>query len=135
MKTTKAEQEEAIKDLREMVPPGSTVYTVLRHCSRSGMCRDIDCYIMQDNQPRWISRLVSKATGFGFNEKKDAIRVGGCGMDMGFHIVYSLSRVLWRDNFTCIGKNCRSNDHTNGDKNYAPHQHSDGGYALNHRWM
>jgi hypothetical protein len=28
-----------------------------------------------------------------------AIRVGGAGMDMGFHVVYSLSRVLFRDKY------------------------------------
>jgi len=28
-----------------------------------------------------------------------AIRVGGCGMDMGFHAVYSLARVLFRDKY------------------------------------
>lgn len=35
-KAEKAEREEYRQKLRGTLPPGSTVYTVLRHCSRSG---------------------------------------------------------------------------------------------------
>jgi hypothetical protein len=41
-----------------------------------------------------------------------ALRVGGCGMDMGFHTVYTLSRVLF---------------HEEGST-------TDAGYSLNHAW-
>lgn len=44
--------------------------------------------------------------------------MNGCGMDMGFHLVYSLSRVLFspkQGGFEClgIGHYCPSNDHSN----------------------
>lgn len=39
--------------------------------------------------------------------------MNGCGMDMGFSLVYDLGRVLFRDNFRCIGKGCPSSDHDN----------------------
>ena len=37
MKKKDVEREKALSHLREMLPPGSTVYTVLRHVSRYGM--------------------------------------------------------------------------------------------------
>jgi hypothetical protein len=51
-------------------------------------------------------------------------------MDVTFELVYNLSSVLYRDNYICLGENCRSNDHVNGDKDRTPHKHSDGGYLL-----
>lgn len=105
------ERAEAIEALRELCPAGTTVYTVLRSVARSGMSRHIDLYVIRNNEPRWITRLACKATGvMHFDERKDCARISGCGMDMGFHAVYSLSHVL----------------HSPADR---------AGYALNHRWM
>ena len=136
MKTTEAERQESITRLKELVEKGNrTVYTVLRHVSRSGMSRLIDCYVIVDNQPQWISYHVARACDMTFDEKRESVRVGGCGMDMGYHIVYSLSRVLFPV-FTCTGEECRSNDHVNGDRDYTVGKiHSNGGYALTHKWM
>ena len=140
MTRKEAERQESINQLREWLKPGDTVFTVLRHVSRSGMSRLIDCYIIEGNEAHWISSRVAKAVGFSFDDKKDSIRVGGCGMDMGFHIVYELSHVLFPKGFECIGdkegNRCPANDHCNGDRNYTPHLHEHaGGYALRHRWM
>jgi hypothetical protein len=54
---------------------------------------------------------------------------------MGFHLAYTLSRVIYPDGFGCIGKPndaarrwsgaCPSNDHSNGDRDYTPHGLSD----------
>ncbi len=114
-KARRDQQQQAVESLRELLKPGDTVHTVLRHVSRSGMSRLIDCYVIVDNEPRWISGLVARATGMTL-DKADAIRVGGCGMDMGFHVVYSLSRTLFHSDlggFVCTGKDCPSNDHNN----------------------
>jgi len=54
---------EAIVHLRSMLKPGDTVYTVLRHVSRSGMTRGIDCYVIADNRPVWITGYVGHAIG------------------------------------------------------------------------
>jgi hypothetical protein len=134
-KAQKAEQEEARQRLREWIKPGDTIWTTVRHVSQSGMTRDISCYLIEENEPRWLSWLVAKACGYRFNRKHDAVRIGGCGMDMGFAIVYDLSRVLFADGFECIGQGCPSNDHSNGDRDYSPHHHSDPGYALTQRWI
>lgn len=121
--TTKKEleREEARDTLRDFIQPGDTVYTVLRHVSRSGMTRDLDLYVIQDNEPRWITRLACRATDRQYNERAEAMRVGGCGMDMGFDAVYALSRALFPEGFGCIGQGCPSNDHSNGDRDYTVH--------------
>ena len=97
-----AERDEAIARLREIVNEGDTLTTIVRHPSRSGMRRAIDVYLFRPGDGGrvdrfWLSRLASKATGFGFDEKHEALCVDGCGMDMGFHVVNTLSRVLFPD--------------------------------------
>ena len=163
-KITEAQRTEAIASLRESLPPGSTAYTVLRHVSASGMSRDISVHSIEDGEIRWLTWLAHKAGRFSWSEKNDAIRMGGCGMDMGFALVYNLSYALYPDGFGCIGENCPSNDHSNGDRDYTPdkdrwlgfascpdckalpmnnphgcpshsHWHRDGGYALRQRWI
>lgn len=127
---------EAIADLKQLLTPGETVYTILKHVSTSGMYRAIDVYVFRDNEPRRITWSVAQAVGYRYDTKHEALGVGGCGMDMGFNVVYNLSRVLFRDGYECVGQNCGSNDHSNGDRNYEPHMHTgDGGYALKQRWM
>lgn len=83
--------------LLETLKHGETVYTVLRHVSASGMSRRIDCYTVKNNRPVYLSGYVSIFTGWKLSEK-GGIVVGGCGMDMGFHLVYTLSAILFRDN-------------------------------------
>lgn len=178
--------------LREDLPAGSTVYTVLHHVSRSGMVRHIGVRAIADGAPVFLDGLVAIA----LDEKqadRGGIIMGGCGMDMGFSLVYNLSSALFPDGHNCLGEKCPSNDHSNdyngfshaydaehapegspwwltddrmigsGDypltdeeherrgayrkdkraaweasqaDRYAPtRRHSDGGYALRHRWL
>lgn len=110
-------KQECIANLRELLQPGSTVYTVLRSVARSGMSRNIDVYYLEcvdgKVEKHWLSSRVAKAIGETFNTKRDCLRVSGCGMDMGFHVVYNLSRVLFSGGHACTGKRCPSNDHNN----------------------
>lgn len=130
------EQEHAREELRALLPPGSTVYTVLRHVSRSGMTRDLDLYVMENGEPRRITWSACKATGITYNGRAGAMRVEGCGMDMGFHAVYTLSHYLYPQGFECIGAECPSNDHSNNPReDYRGVVHASGGYALEHRWL
>ena len=125
------ERQEAIARLKETLKPGDTVHTILRHVSRSGMMWHIS--VIHDMQD--ITYLVARA----LDEKRadnGGIKVGGCGMDMGFGLVYSLSCALYPAGFKCHGKGCNSKDHSNGAKVYTtPHLHKDGGYALRQRWL
>lgn len=137
--TSKAEKQQAIDSLRSMISAGDTVYTVIRHVARSGMSRSIDMFVMSDGQPFNISYLVARASDRSIDQKNGGIKIGGCGMDMGFSLVYSLSHLLFPDGFQCVGRDgsrfCPSNDHSNGDRDYTPHMHTSGGYAINQRWM
>lgn len=139
-KRKEVEEAEAIADLRELLKPGDVVYTTVKNVSRSGMSRSIDVHLIRENEPRWIARVVARALGLPFDDKREAVKVGGCGMDMGFHLVYSLSRRLFPNGFTCSGKSCPSNDHFNDRtckrETFVGKQHTgDGGYALNQRWL
>lgn len=156
-----AERQEAVEKLREWIKPGDTVYTIVRHVSRSGMQREIGIVLLSKEDRGMVdlhpNYLVAKALGER-QGKRDGIIVGGCGMDMGFRLVYNLSRTLFggKGEFGCIGEGCPSNDHGNGDRDYTPHMseaertggadgkpctchrehlHSDGGYALKQRWL
>jgi hypothetical protein len=116
------------------IKPGDVIYTRVNHVSRSGMSRNISAYVMRDNSPVNISTSVATVIGEGI-ANDGGVKMGGCGMDMGFSLVYELSYALFKGGFVCIGENCPANDHSNGDRDYTPHAHSDAGYALRQRWM
>ena len=120
MRTTPSEKDAALANLREMLPPSSTVYTILRHVSRSGMQREISLVVMRNGEPRNITYLAARVLDYRIG-KRDGLVVGGCGMDMGFHIVHNLGYALYPDGFGCIGKDCPSNDHSNRDRDYTAH--------------
>lgn len=91
----------AIKLLREYLPAGSTVYTILRDVSRSGMSRKISVVAFTKGPdgtiyPLHLTMLVSQAIGWrvktGFN---DVIISGSLGMDAGEHLVQTLSYALY----------------------------------------
>lgn len=129
-----AERQEAIERLREEIKPGDTIYTILRHRSRSGMQRSISVIqIDSEGVPREWDYLAARAMGDKIDNVNGGVKVSGCGMDMGFHLVYNLSRTLFPHGFGCVGEGevtdkgtrvgqCRSNDHTNGDRDYTPHE-------------
>jgi hypothetical protein len=138
-----AERDEALERLREWLEPGDTVYTILRHVSRSGMSRSISVVRDSEDGPHDFTYLAARVLGYRVDERNGGLKAGGCGMDMGFHVVYSLSSRLFPNGFECIGEGdsdrwgsrCPSNDHSNGDRDYSPHHHSSGGYALRHEWL
>lgn len=125
-------QEDAKEKLRELLPVGSVVYTILKHVSRSGMMRVISAYIYPEGSPHCLDDLIETATNMKYNYKHEGIQMSGCGMDMGFALVYGLSYSLYPNGFECIGKGCPSNDHFNGVKDT---HHTSGGYALKQSWQ
>ena len=130
------ERQGAIVRLHEELKPGDTVSCVLRRKSASGMCRHISLMIVSGGSIRDITWLASHAMQDRMDRDTGGIVVSGCGMDMGFHLVYNLGRVMFKDGVPCAGKECRSNDHTNGDRDYtAGKMHNDGGYAFRSTWI
>lgn len=149
-KIQKKERDEAITQLREWLKPGDTVYTILRSVSRSGMQREIGIVIKAKNGDHMLhpNYLVAKAVGYRLG-KRDGIIIGGCGMDMGFAIVYDLGRTLFPDGFGDVsegGIRPTSRDDAarlvadgktsfrgrNGDPSGWD---NDGGYALRREWL
>ncbi len=136
--TKGAERAEAVAKLRELLPPGATVYTILRHVSRSGMQRSISLVLCGPDGPTdldWLAVRVGLGT---YDRNRSGIKIGGCGMDMGFNLVYNLSWTIYPDGFECIGEGCPANDHHNPphpDKVAGSMHHRDGGYAIRQRWL
>lgn len=119
------EFEQAKETLLRCYPRGSTVYTILRHVSRSGMQRHISVLsllpgitsevdsgpeaspTLDIRHPNWsVSKLIPGYRLTPRNRAHDALIVNGCGMDMGFDVAYNIASALYGD-----------------------------GYALNHRWL
>lgn len=125
----KTQKQESIEKLRELVKPGDAVYTIMRHVSRSGMSRSISVILNGQND---VTYLVRRVLDLRFDENNGGVKMGGCGMDMGFSLVYSLGCVLYPSGFDCIGEGCPSNDHFNRENNT---HHKDGGYSLRSRWL
>ena len=134
-KITKERQEECKNALLELLKPGDTVYCQLKHVSRSGMYRVINLFAIKDNQPVRLSRYAADLLE-GYDYRHEGCKASGCGMDMGFHLVYNLGCILWADGWECAGKKCPSNDHVNDWKSPRGegviHKH---GYALRCQWM
>ena len=120
---TKTETKEAQTYLLEILKPGATVYTDLRHCSASGMTRWLDLYCVEDGRIRNITYLACKAGAMSWCSRRDAMKVGGCGMDVGFAAVYELGHYLWPTG-TPVAHSVR-----NGEPDTC------GGYALKHSWL
>ncbi|HXP51800.1 MAG TPA: hypothetical protein VN922_17720 [Bacteroidia bacterium] len=128
------EVEDARAELHKLVKPGDKVYTILRHVSASGMSRVIDPFIVMKgkNIPLHLGWYAERLLGYKRSDRYVGVKVGGAGMDMGFHLVYELSRSLYPMGFDCIGEGCPANDHFNGEN---VKYHKDGGYALRQEWF
>jgi len=122
MRYTNKEKSESRQVLLELLKPGDTVYTVLKHVSRSGMMRHIQLKIARDGDICDITYHAARVLG-GSIAKDGGIRVAGCGMDMGFALIYNLGAVLW-PNGTPEPHSTRNGEPDN-----------DGGYALKQRWI
>lgn len=134
----KSEVDNARKVLLEKVFPfTTTVYCVLRKISASGMFRRIDFYafvpsIAKDPSGKdYLNPAGERVatidkwylTGYfdvilndgEHKARHDGLGVSGCGMDMGFHIVNTISSILYR----------------NPDGSYS----HDGAYKLQSEWI
>ena len=120
---TKTETKEAQAYLLEILQPGATIYTDLRHVAASGTTRWIDLYCVEDGRIRNITWLACKAGALSWCSRRNAIKMAGCGMDMGFAAVYDIGCSLWPT----------GTPEPHGTRNGEPD--SNGGYALRHQWL
>ena len=101
----KAQQEQKAQEAQDFLrlvfstQERPTVWTSLKHVSSSGMSRDITLLTSHEGKILDITWYASHAMHTGSLKERNGsrvIRVGGCGMDMGFHLVYSLSYSLYK---------------------------------------
>jgi hypothetical protein len=109
-------------ELLQRIAPRQKIYCNLLSVSASGMSRRIDLLIVENGEIKNISFAASIVTGRKHSDK-GGIVCNGCGMDMGFDLVYSLGSALWRDGTPA----------PHGSRNGEPD--SSGGYALKHEWI
>ena len=95
MSVSKKEQQLAVERLRKWVKPGDTIYCILRHVSKSGLTRVIDLVKVEDGEILNIGYNAALALGWPYDRRREGVRVAGCGMDMGFHLVYSLGHTIF----------------------------------------
>ena len=126
---------EAISALKKRLKPGQTIYTILRKVSKSGMLRHISVCIATRNpkgQPfisdiTWqVARALQDYSDF---PQDYGIKVSGCGMDMGFSIIYSLGSVLFGH-----GKETQKHKYMTY-RNGSKEPETDGGYLLKQQWL
>lgn len=72
---------------------------------------------------RPIGYTAAKAMERTWDADKQGIRIGGCGMDMGFSLVYDLGATLWPKGTP------KAHSRRNGEDDRS------GGYALKHEWL
>jgi hypothetical protein len=132
------EKQEAIATLLSYIKPGQRVYTVLRRVGSSGMSRSISVVIPTKNKNRdetylgitCLDHLVAIALGYTRDRKWDGLKVSGAGMDMGFHLVYSLGRTLFPNGGDLKFSRRKGQEERLGNKT-----ETDGGYLLQHEWI
>jgi hypothetical protein len=128
--------EEAVNDLRDTFRPGSTAYTILRHVARSGMSRAIDVVAIDGGDGhRWMSPRVAVACDDSWSDKHEAITVGGCGMDMGFAVVYDLAQTIYGDHGPVPLRPIDKRRLTLWRKAQPEWANTSPGYAISHRWI
>lgn len=121
-KTEIAERDASRAHLRAHLKPGDKIYAILRHRSASGMRREISLFYHDGAELVGLDYHASRAIGCRIGSH-GGIVADGCGMDMGFQLVYLLGGHLWPD----------GTPEPHGRRNGKPD--SSGGYALKLEWL
>ncbi len=93
-------QQECADRLRTWLPPKSTVYTVVKSVSTSGMRREIGVCIVEPERHSILCPVYAIAQVLDLRiGQRGGLIVRGCGMDMGFHLVHGLACALYDDGY------------------------------------
>lgn len=100
--------EEAISEAAKAQDEKPVFYTILRSVSRSGMSRTISVHYVErkSGELRQLNYACAVLLGLAMDRSNDGVKIKGCGMDMGFALVYDLAEKACKD-----------------------------GYAIHHRWI
>ena len=117
------EKIKVIRNIKKIVKPGDTVHCFLRHVSSSGMSRRISFYVVKKNKLIGLDWYINRILDYSRDSNNEGLKVSGCGMDMGFSVVYNLGSALWPN----------GTPKAHGTRNGEPDKN--GGYALKHSWV
>jgi|GEM_PF-3247966 len=100
--------EDAVKAAARAQDGKPVFYTILRSVSRSGMSRTISVHYVEkkSGELRQLNYVCAVLLGLPMDRSYDGVKIKGCGMDMGFALIYDLASKACAD-----------------------------GYAINHRWL
>lgn len=118
----KLHRAQVLTEAKRKIKPGQTIYCTLHSVSSSGMSRRISLHTIYKGELIPLNYTASILTGRALSDK-GGIVCNGCGMDMGFDLVYSLGRAIWP----------KGTPKAHGTRN--GHPDKDGGYALKHAWI
>jgi hypothetical protein len=122
------EKEETKAKLKELFAEGGyKAYTILRHVSSSGMFRLISAIVIVDNKPISIDYLINGLGVFKQDKNREGLRVPGCGMDMGFQLIYETSAMVFTDP--------AENEKITFERDGLAWKRSNGGYVVKQEWL
>ena len=86
--------------LKKVFPKGATAYTSITKVAPSGMSRHIMVLGsvkkgIVDNLSAYVAELLD----YKYKDNTRSVFISGCGMDMGFALVYDLSQELYDDGY------------------------------------
>jgi len=84
-------------NLKQWLKPGMTVYVVICGRSRSRMSRTLEIYVVHNREICRITWSVAKILELTYDDRVEALRVRGCGTDLGRDVVERLGRALFED--------------------------------------
>lgn len=92
--------------LKRLFPEGSTVYTVIRHVSRSKMSRTVGAVSIAQHQ-EFVGSLsilhpnsaVSLLTDYRLDPDRNGVIVKGIGFDVGARLTQAISLALYQNAF------------------------------------
>lgn len=93
-------QIEARKGLKELLPKGSEVYTIVRSVASSGMSRRISVFVVHDGELLDLDWKIERAGIAKRRAGKDGLYMAGVGMDMAFALVYDIAMTLHDDGYS-----------------------------------
>ena len=82
--------------LKNNIKENDLIYYVVTHVSQSGMYRHIKFLYHNGKELENISHLISDLLDYKWKDN-GSLGVGGCGMDMGFHVISQLASELFGD--------------------------------------
>lgn len=93
------EKETAKEFLIKLLSKKNTIYSLVRHISKSGMCREIDFFCCENNDLVRITYEISKVLKSKIG-KTGGIRIKGCNTDLTIGLINELSMSLFDKSFS-----------------------------------